>query len=258
MRKFITSVTFTRVPKMAFAPMVKTLASVVEKHDPVALHIDGMYQLLLDVMPELDNLQNTYQAQDKTEELNQSLQKRHTLLVAILGQSRMTAKAEVEEEAEHRAVVLPFIHKHLKTILDSTTDEQTGTIDKMFAELEGNEAINVALLALGWKASFQALKTVEARIDHIGALRRIGRAATPEMKTGIVKAVISEALTDLLNRIEMAQKEFKTLDYAPLIKELNTVLTPIGAKIKARDTRSKNAQEAATKAASDSAPSVAV
>lgn len=244
MRKFITSVTFTRVPKMAFAPLVTTLAGVVEQHDPVALHIDGMYQLLLDVMPELDYLQNQANVKDKTEVLKALWQKRRTLLVTILGQSRMTAKAQVQAEEAHRTTVLPFIDKHLRTILNVTQNEQKGMLGKMFEELKDNTTMNDALVALGWKASFDELSAVEARIAHIEAVRRKCKAASPDMRTSMVKSVISEAIMDLLNRIESAQKEFKELDYMPLIKELNALLTPIAADQKARDTRSRRALEA--------------
>ncbi|MDD2657443.1 MAG: hypothetical protein PHD04_02135 [Candidatus Pacebacteria bacterium] len=66
---------------------------------------------------------------------------------------------------------------------------------------------------------------------------------------------------DLLNRIKSAKKEYKAVDYMPLIKELNTLLTPIAAKIKAKETRSKNSHDANKNTSSlsdDTAPNVAV
>jgi hypothetical protein len=102
---------------------------------------------------------------------------------------------------------------------------------------------------------------VQHDIEQAESERVLGQSIRPLMKTKIVKSVLADALANLFLRIESAQKEYKELDYNPLISELNELLRPVPAKIKSRSTRSKNllaSQKAAIEAASAPTPAAAV
>ena len=96
------------------------------------------------------------------------------------------------------------------------------------------------------------LKTLQATIEQTSDTQVETKSVNKQtIDARTVKADVGEAVTDLLNMIEVAKKENKELDYTALINEVNELLKPYQTDIKSRSTRSKNALLAAEKSITD-------
>ena len=242
MRKFITYVTFARVTNLEFAHLILKLTKVVAKHNPVALKIEGVYNLLVAELPKLKSLQVKMSKHPKSIELKALRLKRRNLLVVITGKVRLLPKAQVDALNASTALVVPLLEKYLKNIVADKLNTQSEKINELLDELEGNVAMNAALATLGLKVYIDELKTLQATIEQTSDTQVETKSVNKQtIDARTVKAEVGEAVTDLLNIIEVAKKENKELDYTALINELNELLKPYQSDIKSRSTRNKNA-----------------
>ena len=249
MRKFITYVSFARVVNLEFMRLVMKLVQVVAKHNPATLKIEGVYNLLVAELPKLTSLQVKSGKHPNSTELKVLRLKRRNLLVVITGKVRLLPKAQVDALNASAALVVPLLEKYLKNIVADKLNTQSEKVNELLDELDGNAAMNTALATLGLKVYIDELKTLQAAIEQQGD-SQVAKKSVKKLKveTRIIRAEVSDAVSDLLNAIEIAQKENKELDYTALISEVNELLKPHQADIKTRNTRSKNALLAAEKA----------
>jgi hypothetical protein len=252
MRKFITYVSFARVVNLEFMRLVMKLAQVVAKHNPATLKIEGVYNLLLAELPKLTSLQVKSGKHPNSIELKSLRLKRRNLLVVITGKVRLLPKAQVDALNASAALVLPLLEKYLKNIVADKLNTQSEKINELLDELDGNAAMNAALATLGLKVYLDELKTLQAAIEQQSDSQVANKSVKKlKVETRTIRAEVCDAVTDLLNAIEIAQKENKELDYTPLISEVNELLKPYQTDIKTRNTRSKNAMLAAEKSATE-------
>lgn len=245
MKKKITSVPFTKVAKMKFPALVNNVVRIVEKYDPATLHIDLMYNELVAVQPLVKTLLNVYKRHPKTESLKELRLKRRKLFMAILSQKKAIEKSNLTSQEAARVLVLPFIDEHFSNIVANDMGTQAERVSQMSDALKGNAPMAAAMADLGLKIYIDELLVLEQKIIAAEELRLQEMSKKPKMNTLIVKRQVSDALMNLLNRIQLAQIEYKELDYEPLMNELNQYLTPVGAAMKSKTTRNKNAVEAA-------------
>lgn len=242
MRKFITYVSFARVVNLEFVRLVTKLVQVVDKHNPATLKIEGVYNLLVAELPKLKSLQVKSGKHPNTSELKALRLKRRNLLVVISGKVRLLPKVEVNVLSSAAALVYPLLEKYLKNIVADKLNTQSEKVNELLAELEDNTEINAAIATLGLKAYIDELKSIQTEIEQVSDRQIAGKSVKKlKVESRAIRAEVCVAMTDLLNAIEIAQKEYKELDYSPLISELNELLKPYQTDIKSRSTRSKNA-----------------
>ena len=252
MRKFIPHVPFIKIVNLEFMRLVMKLVQLVAKHDPAALKIEGVYNLLVAELPKLTSLQVKSGKHPNSTELKALRLKRRNLLVVITGKVRLLPKAQVDALNASAALVVPLLEKYLKNIVADKLNTQSEKINELLDELEGNAAMNAALTTLGLKAYIDELKTLQAAIEQQSDSQVANKSVKKlKVETRIIRNEVGDAVTDLLNAIEIAQKENKELDYTALISEVNELLKPYQADIKTRNTRSKNALLAAEKSATE-------
>ena len=89
------------------------------------------------------------------------------------------------------------------------------------------------------------MRGIQLNIDTKSAKNIEQNAARPKLKdTREVIAKMKLALTNLFRGIEFGVHAHPNVDYTPLIKELNELLTKYRSEIKAKATRTKNAAQA--------------
>ncbi|MFZ4455777.1 MAG: DUF6261 family protein [Bacteroidales bacterium] len=256
MRKFITYVSFARLANLEFMRLVMKLVHVVAKHDPAALKIEGVYNLLVALLPKLKTLQVKSSKHPNSTELKVLRLKRRSLLVVITGKMRLLPKAQVDVLSAPSALVLPLLEKYLKNIVADKLNTQSEKINELFDELNGNAAVNAALATLGLKPYFDELKAIQSSIEQTGDAQLENKSVKKlKVLNHEIRAELYDAMTDLFNAIEIAKKENKELDYTALISEVNELLKPYQTDIKSRSTRSKNALLAADKSDAEIAAS---
>ncbi len=240
----LTSIPFSRVPKMEFRAVVTGVVAIVAKYNPQALHIDGSYNLVTQSLPLLKNLRKVYKKHQKTVTLISLRKERKNLAAAIVTQVKAAKKANLAAQQSDLEMVIPFVEEHLGDIQSENSVAQSESLKVMFDALDGHQTMSDSFAALGLSPYVEQLRTVQESIIVTFDSRNTSRSTRPRMKTNAVKVALTEPLMDLLNDIEISSKKYPALDYTPLIDELNEFLKPFVANIKAKSTRSKNAKEA--------------
>lgn len=252
MRKSLVNFSFSRVRKSEFPEIMNAILVVVEKHDPNALKIVGMYNLLLELKPLLDKLTLKYDGYPNSAELVDLRARRDNLLGAILSHLTAIEKAKVPVVAQEATLAVPYLRSYLDGILVENTTVKTGRIDQLLTNLDDYETMNTALVALGLNVYFGELGVCQQSINQGESLRREFLSVRIKQNTLIAKEKISYAVSNLLDAIELAKIENTEIDYIPLINELNVLLSSKQTMLKSRVTRSKNSVANKTKTAASS------
>lgn len=242
MKKVIVNFSFSRVRKSEFPEIMNAVLAIVEKHNPTALSIVGMYNLLLELKPLLDILTVKYDGYPVTKEFVKQRTLRNKLLSAILSHIAAIEKAEVASTAQQASLAVPYLKRYLKGITVANSKVKTGKVDQLLVSLEENAEIKTALTALGLTVYFDELRSCQQIINQGESHRREILSVRENFNSRIAKAKIAYAVSNLLNAIELARVEHTDINYMPLINELNVLLSSRQSMIKSRITRSKNSE----------------
>lgn len=242
MKKVLVSFSFARVRKSEFPEIMNAVLAIVEKHDPTALSIVGMYNLLLELKPLLDILTVKYDGYPISKEFENQRTMRDKLLSAILSHITAIEKAGVASTAQQAGLAVPYLKRYLKGIIVVNSTVKTGRVDQLLSNLEENVEIKTALTALGLTAYFDGLKTCQQSINQGESHRREILSVRENFNSKNAQVKITYAISNLLNAIELARVEHTDIDYMPLINELNVLLSSKQTMIKSRITRSKNSE----------------
>lgn len=221
---------------------MNAVLAIVEKHDPTALFIVGMYNLLLELKPLLDILTVKYDGYPVTKEFVKQRALRNKLLSAILSHITAIEKAEVASTAQHASLAVPYLKRYLKGITVANSTVKTGKVDQLLISLEENAEIKTALTALGTTAYIDELSSCQQIINQGESHRREILSVRTNFNSKNAQVKIAYAISNLLNAIELARVEHTDIDYMPLINELNVLLSSKQTMIKSRITRSKNSE----------------
>jgi len=260
MKKVLVICSLSRVRKSEFPEIMNAILVIVEKFDPVALFIVGMYNLLLELKPLLKMLTVKYDGYPNSKVYVAQRKKRNKLLSSILRQLTAIEDAEVASTAVQAGLAVPYLRGYLKGITKDNATAKAGRINHLLLDLEDNDSMKTALNSLGLTAYIDELKTYQQNLNQADITRREALSVHSEFNYSQAKVEITNAISNLLDSIELAKVEHKELDYMPLINELNVLLTSKQSMIKSRTTRSKNsiANKTTTAASSTTTTATAI
>lgn len=240
MGRIITPIPFSRVRKLEFPELVNGVVSIVGKYDPAALHIEGMYNLLLEAQPQVSNLKVIYKKHPESAVLKGLRLKRKDLLMGIQNHVKGLAKARVASMTDEIDRVLPFAEKYFSNILNDNSKTATERIKQMFLDLEADAGLKAAVTKVGLGIYLDELDSLQQSFRNSIVKRRATAATEARPQTKQVKSDVGVALSDLVDAIELAYKEFPAVNYMPMVNEINKLFNEYLSDIKARSTRNKN------------------
>ena len=240
MRKTLFNFSFSRVRKSEFPEIMNAILDIVEKHNPIALFLVGMYNLLLELKPLLDKLTLKYDGYPIPKEVEDLRTKRDNLLGAVLSHLTAIEKAKVASVSQQAALAVPYLRSYLDGIIVENATVKTGRVNQLLTNLDDFDTMNAALVTLGLNVYFGELKACQQSINQGESQRRETLSVRIKQNTLIAKEKIANAVSNLLDAIELAKVEHTEIDYMPLINELNVLLSSKQTMLKSRVTRSKN------------------
>lgn len=232
---FITEVRIKELPEI-----MESVAAIVEKHNPEALGINGMFQLLKAEQPGLKALKVRTERTNPNRERFLQLQKSQMdLIVAIRNQCKVIRKANVAAQSEHLNVVYPYVKLYLNSFEKRSSLEKQSDITQFLTELK-QTALQTSLTESGLKLYVDSLSSIQEELQavYVGNKEAITTRKRSEMQLN--KANALAAFRNLISAIELAVVEHTTRDYSVLITELNNYLSLQSATVKARRTRRLN------------------
>ena len=245
-KKILVNLSFIKIRNSEIPEIMNAILAIVEKYDPVALKIAGMYNLLSELKPLLDRLALKYNGYPNPVELKECRDFRDKLLKAILAHMSAIEKAGLSTTAQQAALALPYLKSCMNGILLENTDTKSARISRLIHGMDEDENLNAAFATLGFKVYTDELKTTQ--LNFISSMNaRIENKTERKGKKAIeAREKITLAIDNLLNAIKLARFEHPEIDYMPLINELNVLIDSKLSMVKSRTTRSKNSAEKTT------------
>jgi len=243
MKKIFFTFAYVRIRKLEFPGLINNLILIVKKYDTIALYIDGMFETLLKIQPALRTLEVIYNRKPESETYAELLERREKLLRAILDHKKAYTIANVSSMSDHVRLMVPFVEKYFGNIIADNAKTKTERINQMFIAMENDNELIAALTMVGLMVFLTELKSIEQSLEKVENLRRSLLSTLPKMKTKEVKSEVSVALSNFLKSVEFAMIQHPTLDYMPMVNEINVLLKSYQTQLKVRATRSKKASQ---------------
>ena len=251
MSKEITPVPLSRMPVLEYPELVYTFERIIDHYGADTLFISDPVAELKARMPELMRLKISKGKHPESKEIQALLIKRRDILSAMLGQTRKLMKANLSGQAAQLKLVSPFIESYWNNIRKLNENAIHARMKLMLADIDGTSDLKAALTSVGLAMHIDELRTIESSLFDSKETRRKSKSEKPKVDSKQIKSYVGEAVTDVINAIEIARKAHPEVDYTPMIKEINDLFISYQSEIKAHSTRKKNAT---TPAASVSKP----
>lgn len=233
---------WSQVRKSELPEMTSIMLAIVEKHDPVALKITGMYSNLSELRPLLDILAVKYDGNPNSPVFDEQRRLRNTMLSAINSHIAGKEKAGEVISNQDAALAIPYINRYLKGIYTEPNLVKSGRVNQMLNGLNDNDEMNNAIAALGLSDYMDRLRAYQENVNKGETHRTGAMSVRPKYNNSNADKRVISAIDNLLRAIELGKAENLNLDYQALINELNVFLTNRLAIIKSRSSRGKNSE----------------
>ncbi|HEY5507420.1 MAG TPA: DUF6261 family protein [Paludibacter sp.] len=235
--KHFTTFNFGRARNKEYLTSSRRIAGVVTQHGAATYHLSGMLQIVLDVNDSM-RLKLVYNRKlEQTPAVIFSRSEIKRIMGAILAMVKAYKRCKIAAQTADLALVQVFLDKYSKSILGENEAGQVLQLDDIFLALEGDVALNEAILSLQLKTLFDELRenynnltensdgrtkvASERKVDNFSALRNIGKTA----------------LRNLLLAIELGIVEHPELDYSLMVSNIDAIIIQLKSDVLSRSTR---------------------
>lgn len=215
----VNMVRFTELPDLTGG-----VVRIVEKHNPETLKILSVYNLLKEHQTEVDKFRVAKKKHELTEEIDKLRKERETIFGALLNLMRGHKKLAPGNLRNAKATVMPHLDLYLQGILLKNNFTQMRLTKELLDAVDSSDAIRTALQDLGYITLIDELRVNYNAIVNLQNTRTETRSAKTRMDKSAIKTKATRLLTALFNTIEINQIAESSLDYTPLINELNDLL----------------------------------
>lgn len=209
--------------KLERVEYVNQVIKIVDEHDPEALKISDMYNLLVARQPEIDQLNVRYRAHPMTVSIQHLRSLRGLHISNILGRLKLVRKEKGDLDGDVR-LVRTEIDRHFGNFRSSKNEAiKIQKVDKFNTAVEASQELEEALSELGFTSLMNDLRSVHSRIKSNSELRNKSIAARPQTKTNDLQKAVDDSIVNLFTDIRLAMLRNPEINYNPLIADLNKV-----------------------------------
>jgi len=241
----ILKLSFSRLRKDELKTLAKRIIEIGEKYDPEALKINELFDLLVELQPQIDSLDRGYIAHPITKPLNVLRKQRAAYAQGIIDRMKFIENAMVSGMQDALKVAKPIVKQHLQHLWEYDEIMVYQNINSFFKILAENTKLQTAMKTLEMTSYLDNLQSLNQTIEEQYSERREDLSRREKGVTSKTLDAIKIALEYLFKEIDVATLKNKNLDYKPLIDEVNKEIAVIKAKLKARSSyNKKKAKEA--------------
>jgi hypothetical protein len=232
---------FLRIRKQEFPEIINRTITIAEKHDPVTLLIDKMFNRLSALQKQLPLLSEKKGRHPLTSVLNMQRSKRKELIQAIGMQVQAKEKAALASQTGSVALLMPLIQQYFDSLSRENQKVIHQEVNDFLVKVHADAGLSQAAQDLGINVYIDELQTLQQGIAETLTARIEDQYPNRSVDKKQIKTNIIEAFQQLLSYIQLAAVEEYDKDYSALINELNEFLAPYQALVKSRISRSKKA-----------------
>ena len=249
MSKSITPISLSRIPTLEYPEFTNTFVRIIDQFNTEDLFIGDPITVLKGRVPQLEQLKVVNKKNPESETIQSLFTRRRDIITAMLGQTRKLVKAGLGAQATQLKLVAPLMESYWSNIRTFNEKTINARMKQMLEDVETISGLKPALTLLGLNLHVDELKTIESGLFSSKEIRRKSRSEMPKVDSRQIRSFVGEAITDVVNAIEIARKAHPEVDYAPMINEINELFISYQSDIKAHTTRNRNAANKAATAA---------
>lgn len=229
----------SKLLKLEVAPLLDHFIHILERHNPEKLHLDGMYDFLLDQKSKVAYLIDPYGPHPLTERLNEMHAKRLSYATMINSELENLDKPHFYDTLNLVKIARPKVKFFLSNLGKKSRDNVLDSIEAFFIRLDNEPPVKEALIALGLESNLDELRKANIEHEKTLMLRTKSISQRPKVNTQQVMREAQKVMRWSLEQVDSCQATYTDLDYRPLINELNTVLTIYSKNIRTRIAKNK-------------------
>ena len=245
MHNNISRISFSKLKKEEVRNLAGRVIVAVEAHDPETLQIKEIYDLLVELQPQIKALKLRHIAHPVSKKLDALRKQRIGYSQGIIKQIETIERTQPKEMQEPLELAKPILLHHLKGLWGENDVKVYENIEILSDMIKENVELSSAVSSLNLDSYISNLLTVNSTIGEYLNERTQDISERPKNPTPAIVAAVKTALEDLFKQIEVAQVKNKELVYKPLIDRLNGVIAYFKAELKARSTYNKKKAEEA-------------
>ena len=231
----IKTIPFEKLLKLELPLLTNRIIEIVEKNDPETLKIKESFDLLETLEPQLNNLEKRYGPHPITKKLNTLRESRIKHAVFIIAQVNFHVFDDLVDMRLEAEVVQPLVTRFLVNLRNYNDDIITENVDQFIRNIQESEKLTAAMTTLGMFKYIDKLQSVNIKLKELWKMRSNSISLRPNIYEPSLRKPIYGAIRNLINQINQAAFHHSELDYAPLIDELNFVLSFYRGKINSRN-----------------------
>ena len=214
------------------------LVTISDKHDPAALHLGGPLARVKAHLPLLVKIEAQERGSLLSKKLEETDKQRDNFVWSIIGMTRAYLTANLPATYDNALKVKSWLDKHdASSIPAANYTSETERINDMLTDAERNTDIQAALATLNLADIAIQLRTKNQEFDTLFMQRKADQATIETVDAKAIRANADKDLRRFFTFVELYQVEYPELDYEPLVKELNTLLSYYKAQLAARAAR---------------------
>ena len=221
--------------------LVNGVHRIVENHNPETLGVKPFFDLLVEQQTQLEAFSDPRVSHPLTILIKNGRKRLVELAQAIVIQTRAVEKGKISTKSEAAFLIAPLAKKYLANIALNNSKSSEKLVKSFLTALADSVLLKTAATTIGIGDYVDELNVVKGKLDTNSATRNVDNSARRITKEKNLKSGIIAAVTNLLKAIDLAQVQNTTLDYTPVIAELNELFVSYTTLIRSRSTRNKNA-----------------
>ena len=240
----IKNVPFSYLLKLELPSLAEDVITIVEKHDPEALKIQDVFDLLLDQESNITLLNRHHGAHHITSKLPPLRKKCYRYAQEIVNRMKFVMKEQEDNPTDGVLKAHVLVKGHLFQL--SRTRSQRLMLQKLkgfFEVVERDEAIETLFSEYHLTSDLNNLRSSFSRLKVLLLERSMLTSEISKVKTDDLSAPIVKSLKDLFKQIEVAALKNTDLDYAPLVIELNGTIRRLKTDVNIRLANNKRRAE---------------
>ena len=218
----LVKIPYDRLLKLELRSYAKCIINIVDEHDPEALKIDAMFNLLVAKTPQIEQLNERYRAHPLTKMLNELRRMRKVYIDAIVSRLKVVMGEDKPELKYEVNLVRIHINRFLENLNSCRTEVQRNEkVALFFKTIDESEELEETFSTLGFTLNLNELRNVHSSILETTARRIKTTAQRSADKTKELRSSVTKALRNFFKELEVAPLKNSDLDYAALYSELN-------------------------------------
>ena len=243
----------SKLLKLHLVSFIRDVIDIVSKHDTKALHIDATFQILIDKAPAIKLLDVPYNGHYLTKEIAYWNKKCLDYASIITSQMRAFYRLNEEENAENVKIAYPVVTLYLNYLGQNNRPIIHETIAKFFLYLKRNPEVQEALNQLDLTKYLGKLQSAHKAFKITESKRTELTSQRPTIDSKATQKELQHLLRMFFSQIDHYQNAYTELNYAPLISELNVLISKYSAMINRYEAFNKKKAAQVKKAKEDAA-----